>query len=188
MRGGKEVFCSCLKCTPKISPHPKHDIHDETHDQAHLHASSKYIGIRTWEKKMVNHILKDGALWHLKSMSTLPKCGRLGHSEKEKQDKGKEKAEDDAVEHHACVGVALSRGTTKTATTAKGIDPLFLEHMHVLLICTGYQVVGAFEVVPVDDGALEPLVVLAVAFEAVPVDAGAMWCPCWQRKWVCVPL
>lgn len=28
-----------LKCTPKVSPHPKHDIHDKTHNQAHLHAS-----------------------------------------------------------------------------------------------------------------------------------------------------
>lgn len=133
------MFCSCSKCTPKISPHPKHDIHDETHDQAHLHASSEYIGIRTREKKMVKHVRKDGALWRLESMSTLPECGRLGRSEEEKRDEGKEKADDDAVEHRARAGVALGRGATRTAAAAEGIDPLFLERARVLLVCTGYQ-------------------------------------------------
>jgi hypothetical protein len=34
-----------LNCTPKVSPRPEHDIHDETHDQAHLHAPPERIDV-----------------------------------------------------------------------------------------------------------------------------------------------
>jgi len=52
---GKELTYSCLKCTPKVSPRPKHDIHDETHNQAHLHASPNRIGVSlSWNAVMMD--------------------------------------------------------------------------------------------------------------------------------------
>jgi hypothetical protein len=68
-------------------------------------------------------------------MSAVPERGGLGRSEEKEWEEGKEKADDDAIEHRPRTRVAFGRAPSGPTAAAEGVNPLFLERASMLLVC-----------------------------------------------------